>query len=430
MKIIKLQTENVKKLTAVEITPEGNLVIIGGKNGAGKSSVLDSIMYALAGGDSLPPKPVRRGEDKAKIEIDLGDIIVKRTFTAAGGTSLVVSNKDGVKFASPQAMLDGLVGRLSFDPLEFAQQKPDKQSETLTALLGLDFTPIETETDKLFNERTSVNREVKALQNRLAAMPFHADATGEEQSTEHIFAEQEKAAKVNSDNTEARHKQLGLETQGRNNSFALQRTRNTITQLRQSLAAAETELRILEEESASLIEQMEAHEKIVEALKDRDLSVFKTQLATAESHNRKLRENKAKEEVRKQFAAKEKESEALTAKLDALAKQKRQTIANAKFPIEGLGLDDTRNVTFDGLPFEQASTALQLRVSVAIGLALNKKLPVLLIRRGSDLDEESLKLVAEMAEQAQAQVWLERVGADGNVSVIIEDGHVQEPVPA
>ena len=43
MKIVELRAENVKKLRAVQIKPDGSLVVIGGQNGAGKTSVLDSI---------------------------------------------------------------------------------------------------------------------------------------------------------------------------------------------------------------------------------------------------------------------------------------------------------------------------------------------------------------------------------------------------
>jgi len=87
------------------------------------------------------------------------------------------------------------------------------------------------------------------------------------------------------------------------------------------------------------------------------------------------------------------------------------------------GLDDP-GVTLDGVPFEQASSAEQLRCSVAMGLALNPKLRVLLIRDGSLLDEDSLRMVAEMADAQGAQVWLERVG-DGVAGVLIEDGEVR-----
>lgn len=150
MKIIQLRSNNVKRLTAVQITPTGDLVVIGGKNGAGKSSVLDSIMFAMAGKDSLPAMPVRRGASKAKVELDLGDIVVVRTFTPGGGTNLTVKSKDGRKFPSPQTLLDSLTGRLSFDPLEFSRQKPDEQAEVLRSLVGLDFEKIDLEYQKLY----------------------------------------------------------------------------------------------------------------------------------------------------------------------------------------------------------------------------------------------------------------------------------------
>ncbi len=43
MKIIKLQSENIKKLKAIEIKPDSNLIQITGANAQGKTSVLDSI---------------------------------------------------------------------------------------------------------------------------------------------------------------------------------------------------------------------------------------------------------------------------------------------------------------------------------------------------------------------------------------------------
>lgn len=100
MKIIKLQSENVKKLKAVEITPDGNLVVIGGNNAQGKTSVLDSITMSLAGKSAIPAQPIRTGEDKARVVCELDDLIVTRTFTAAGGGTLTVASR---------AMLDALI---------------------------------------------------------------------------------------------------------------------------------------------------------------------------------------------------------------------------------------------------------------------------------------------------------------------------------
>lgn len=86
MKIINLKAENIKKIKAVDITPTDNTVVITGKNGQGKSSILDSILFALGGKDALKdtPKPVRDGEDHASVEIDLGDYKVVRTWNEQG----------------------------------------------------------------------------------------------------------------------------------------------------------------------------------------------------------------------------------------------------------------------------------------------------------------------------------------------------------
>ena len=65
-----------------------------------------------------------------------------------------------------------------------------------------------------------------------------------------------------------------------------------------------------------------------------------------------------------------------------------------------------------------------------MALALKPDLRVLLIRDGSLLDEDSLRMVAEMADRADAQVWVERVGDADEGAIIIEDGQVREEVAA
>jgi ribosomal silencing factor RsfS len=195
MKILRLTAENVKRLSVVEIAPNGSpIVVIAGENEAGKSSVLDAIEMALGGEKSLPPEPVRRGQEKAKVIADLGDIIVTRRFTQSG-SSLTVTNREGAKFPSPQAMLDGLVGRLSFDPLAFASMKPDVQATTLRALAKIDTTDIETARKKAYDERTLVNRDVTQSDAALAKMPKH-DGVGVELQSLDGLAQQLRAVDV------------------------------------------------------------------------------------------------------------------------------------------------------------------------------------------------------------------------------------------
>jgi DNA repair exonuclease SbcCD ATPase subunit len=429
-KIIKLTSENVKRLQAVEITPKGNVIVIGGKNGAGKSSVLDSIQYAL-GGDTDDRMPVRRGEEKAKVVLDLGDIIVKRTFTAAGGTSLVVTNADGVRQASPQGILDKLTGKLTFDPLDFSRQKPEKQAETLRALVGLDFAEHDARASTLYNERTAVNREAKQLQARLAAMPRHEDAPAAEVSAADILAEQQKAAAVNAANATARNRAVSLRGQANVEASAVTRASNEATGIENSIAKLQKQL-VAALASAELQKKTSdaAHNAATDAeiecekLKDVDLTPFKSRIFDVETGNRKVRQNSERAEVVKLFKAKSDAADELTRKLEAMDADKRRKSTTAKYPIDGLMFDTAGGVTLNGIPFDQCSSAEQLRVSVAIGLALNPKLKVLLIRDGSLLDDESMKLLLDMAASADAQVWMERVGTDATTSVVIEDGAV------
>ena len=120
---------------------------------------------------------------------------------------------------------------------------------------------------------------------------------------------------------------------------------------------------------------------------------------------------------------------------DAMAERTRQreaAIRNAAMPVPGLGFS-AEGVTFNGLPFDQASSAEQLRVSVAIAMAANPKLRVLRIKDGSLLDENGLRMIGEMAQAEDYQVWVESVRTDGKVGIIMEDGAIagygEEVVP-
>lgn len=86
MRIVKLQAENVKRLKCVEITPDGSTVVISGRNAQGKTSVLDSIWLALGGGAAARTtvRPIRDGEKRASVTLDLEEIIVTRTWTLKG----------------------------------------------------------------------------------------------------------------------------------------------------------------------------------------------------------------------------------------------------------------------------------------------------------------------------------------------------------
>ena len=81
VKIASVEAENVKRVKAVylEPKPEG-LTVIGGRNGQGKTSVLDAIAWALGGAKMRPTNARREGaasDPALRVVLDNG-IVVER----------------------------------------------------------------------------------------------------------------------------------------------------------------------------------------------------------------------------------------------------------------------------------------------------------------------------------------------------------------
>jgi len=417
MKIIKLKAANVKRIKAVEVTPVGAVVTITGKNGEGKTSLLDSIVYAIGGKKFIPSEPIRRGERSAEIVVDLGDLIIKRRFKGSN-TYLEVTNKEGAVQKSPQAILDKLKGAVGFDAGEFSRMKADKQLETLKALVGLDFAEIDNKRKAAYDNRTNVNRDLKTAEAKLDDMPSpHVDVTGEEVSVADLARELEGRQLQIAENAEVRRV---LEAKHAEEGIHMIR----IAEAEEEISRLETDRDCQKKGLAACIEVIGHLAAEAEKLEDPNVEEVRTKIAGAEAANRKVRENKAREVLVEEVESLTTKSGGYTAAIDVIDAEKTAMVANAKMPVENLGLGDV-GVTLNGLPLDQAASSEQLRVSVAIGLALNPTLKVLTIEDGSLLDDDSMKMIETMVNDADAQCWIETVDSDDPSAVVIEDGMVK-----
>ena len=397
-RIIRLQADNFKRLKAVEISPDGNLVVIAGRNGQGKSSVLDAITAALGGSSTKAlPRPIRDGEDKAQIVLETEDLIVTRTFS--GTTSkLTVKGRDGALHTKGQAKLDGLLGRLSLDPLAFTQLSEKDQLKTLLDLVDLPFVPAKLEAERAaaFSERTDVNRRVKELQGQLTGYSIPASTPDEEVSVSGLLSEYRAGQELNHNIDVA-------------NQVVI-RWRERVIELKAELELAQEAFR-------------EAAEHAANAPGRVDLEAIQSQIDTAEQVNAAVREKKQAHQVQQRIAALQADAKQLSDQLADIDKRKADGLAAATFPVDGLGFD-ADGVTYQGIPFKQASGAEQLRVSLAMAIALNPGLRVIRIADGSLLDSTNLKLIEEMAVANDYQVWIEMVNESGDFGIVIEDGEV------
>lgn len=407
MHIVKLTSENFKRIKAVTVKPDGSLIVVGGKNDAGKSSTLDAIEAALGGKKHSPKDPVRHGAKKARVVLETEELIVERTFTAKK-SELKVTSKDGKIHTSPQKLLNSLVGELSFDPLAWVRQDAKEQAATLRKVVKLDFTKEDAKRDEYYTERTVVGRELKSAQAIADSLERHEDAEGqEERSTSELVAELKEAQATNRTNAASRDTLVGLRERG--------------VEVAEEIKATQKQLREWQDQLADINKRGKAAKEGAKKLQDIDTDAIETRIANADETNRKIRENTQEAEATTKVEALAQKVEGLTERINQVDEVKRQAAESAKYPVDGLELTD-EGVMFGGVPFEQASQSGQLKCAVAIGLALNPKLKIVLVRDASLLDKKSLATMAQMADEADAQLWLEVVSetAEGCTVYIVE----------
>lgn len=432
MKIVSLDVENIKRISAAFIAADGqSIVTIGGKNGHGKSSCLDAIAMAIGGKKLCPPEPLKRGQSEGHVTVDLGQYLITRKFWREDGdgpvkSSLTVSSPDGADYKSPQGLLDQLVSDLTFDPLAFLDLQPAAQREYVRQFVGLDFTKLDANRRAALEAVRECETVLKVAEHDVKAGEYYPDAPKEPLNADALLeqlagAEQlSMTAALAEQEVEAKRRAYNVTVQAQKaNEAAIADLERQLVEARE-LATQLEPVRRREMEDGRTLGQQAAEARAAVP----DTNDLRARLATVTTINAQVQANRrhaslldARDEARSQV----KEAKQRIAAIDA---EKRQQLEAASFPVPGLSFSD-EGLMFDGLPFEQASYAQQLRVAVAMGLASNPALKVLLIKHGNALDKASMQLLAELAEEHGAQCWLERVseGADG-VSVLIDEGRV------
>lgn len=406
-RLIGVRAENFKRLTAVQIDIGGGVTRITGKNGNGKTSVLDAIQAAIGGKDLVPATPLRRGTKKGEVSVVIKgvqvdehvlDLTVTRRFHEGKDSDLTITTPEGIKVRSPQAVLDGLMARIGFDPLAFTRQKPKEQAAVLQKLAGLDFAKADAIRKQCYEDRTAVSRDLARATTLCQAMPSHDDIATEEVSVSELV----------------------------NTLSALRSRRDELASLERQKNAAAAKVKELEE---ALEAARRSEDELIEAVESRTavsddaLAEAEHAVCDVEATNRKVRENVAKRDAIERAKQLEKQVADLTTKIEKIDAGKAERIAAAKLPVDGLGFDDD-GVVFNGVPFSEASAAEQLRVSAAVAMRLNPQLKLMLIRDGSLLDSDSWAMLEQMADEADAQVIIEQVTDGEPIGICIVDGAV------
>jgi DNA repair exonuclease SbcCD ATPase subunit len=430
-KIISLEVKNVKRVKAVTILANGTMNVISGKNGNGKSSTLDSIEMALRGGKHIPDMPIRAGEETARIVIETDEMTITRHWTSPEKTYLKVETKQFGKVANAQDTLNAIVGNLSFDPLEFSTMESKKRVSILKEISKLDFTELDEEYKKKFDERTGVKKEEQTLAATVNSFEAR-ELDKPEFDIKDIEFKREQANKHNSvldrlrDVTIPEYKKIIDSTKGgiQNYESLISQYREDIEGLNKKITAAEEAIVIKKTSLVDTTVALNESEQELENSKKIPTSEFDEMFKTYANYEANLKMAKQRQEIISKRDEATMKVTSLTTRLDEIKLEKETLLTNAQMPIKGLSFS-SQDVLFNDIPFIQLSTSEQIQVSMSIAMALNPRLRIIIIKNGSLLDSDAMKKIYDLAHENNFQIWLEKVAdtPDGN-SIFIEDGEV------
>jgi len=412
MRVVELNVENFMGLKLAEIMPgDRPTVVIGGENGQGKTSLLDAIECAIRGKAFHPDQPVHAGAAGASVNLDLGELRIRRRFKPDGSSTIRVENREGFEAKRPQAMLDALAGAISFDPLEFARMDAKKRLELVRELAGVDTSLIDAEREQVFEERTAANREVRDRSGEFREAERYPDAPAERISVADAV---EKLSAAQAHNRE----RIALAEKRDAALRRCQHHESRIDQIKRELAESEASL---DEDLRRAREARDAFEAMAEI----ECDPLHEAIRDAEAINARVDANERWKRCKDLLEGAQEHSAALTHRLQEIEAEKAELLANANLPVPGLSWDDEQGVTLDGIPFVQRSAAERLEASIQIGMALAPRLRVMLVRDGCLLDDAHMQLVSDWADRAGYQFWIERVGTNDAGAIVIEEGEVR-----
>lgn len=410
IKINKLEIENVKRVKAVKMEPTANgLTIIGGNNGQGKTSVLDSIAWALGGNKFKPSQAQREGSAiPPNLHIVMSNgLIVERK---GKNSDLKVIDPDGNK--AGQNLLDSFIDELALNLPKFMQQSSREKASTLLQIIGVgeQLVLLEKEEQDTYNRRHAIGQIADQKEKFAREQEYYPDAPKDLVSASDLIKEQQEILARNGENQRKRENLANIKR------LHEEATRN-VERLKLELSEAETKL-------ANAIQDLVTANKSVENLVDESTAELEKSITEIDAINRKVRANLDKDKAEEDARGYRAEYEEFTEALTDVRKRKAALLESADLPLAGLSVEDGELI-YNGFKWDNMSGSDQLKVATAIVRKLNSNCGFVLLDKLEQMDQESLKEFGDWLEAEGLQAIATRVSTGEECSIIIEDGYVK-----
>ncbi|MBK2403893.1 chromosome segregation protein SMC [Erysipelothrix sp. strain 2 (EsS2-7-Brazil)] len=409
IKINKLEIENVKRVRAVQVVPsEKGLTVLGGKNNQGKTSVLDSIAWALGGKKYQPSNPRREGSvtpPSLRVELSNGLIVERK----GKNSDLKVIDPSGNK--AGQALLDSFVEELALDLPKFMEATSKEKARTLLEIIGVGDKLFELDTleNKLYQERLAIGKIADTKKKHAQEMPRHEGVPEDLISASDLIKQQQDILARNAEKERKRRNLAHLEDENK--------------RLKEILQDYQTKLETNENDL------VEARKSALD-LHDESTAELEANIANIDETNAKIRINLEKDQAEQEAEYYSQQYKDLNEEIDAIRKERLDLLKGADLPLPGLSVVDGE-LTFNDQHWDNMSGSEQLRVATAIVRKLKPECGFVLIDKLEQMDIDTMKEFGEWLEQEDLQAIATRVSSGDECQIIIEDGYVvgQETLP-
>lgn len=433
--ISKIRISNILGIDSLELVP-GSFNLITGKNGQGKTSIIEAIKAALKGGHDATL--LRAGAEEGEIVLELDDGRSIEKSVKADKSTTNVRGLDGKKQASPASLVAAMSDLISINPVEFLAADGKRRTEILLQSMPialdtkqlLDMLPesmaevvfdtsghplevISRVTKAVYDERTGVNRSEKdktatmtQLQASLGGDAAEVDPARLAELEQFVdnsgAALQTQLGKIDGRLQEyatARDQKLAEAARIRDEAIAAAHAAHTA-----AAAAARAEYDDVANKAVTAREQArQKHDAATVAQRD-ELTGLRNQLTLAGQQSQQ-REMVAK--FRDEAFNLRKQSAALSKALEDIEAYKTSLIA--QLPIDGLEVRDGE-IYRHGVAFDRLNTAQKVLIAIEIAKLRAGALPVCCVDGLELLDTETFGEFTKQSANCDMQMFLTRVG--------------------
>ena len=408
VRITALELSNVKRIKAVALEPApAGLTVIGGKNGQGKTSVLDGIAWALGGERFRPDAAKREGsvlDPELRVQLSNGLTVIRKGPKSA----LTVVDETGKR--SGQQLLNEFVETLALDLPKFLHASDKERASILLGILGIQdqLDALEREERSLYDTRTQTGRDRDQARHHADSMEWYSDVPAEPVSVTELTIQLRDAQATNEQNAELRRRVDDLESR-------MKAIDDQITDLTSKKSGVYLQLAKAREDATGLVDQ--------------DTDTLLREIQAADAINTKVRQNIARTEAEQRADTLVEQYAALSTEIDAVRAKRVALLEGADMPLPGLSVQEGV-LYYNGQPWSCMSSAEQMRAATAIVGRLKPECRFVLVDRLETMDTDTLREFGAWAAERGLQVIGTRVSTGGECTVVIEDGEVVESAPA